>query len=78
MPKSLLEQAKRLSIRNKVKTPITAEQVELVVAYLQGELSLQAVSKVLNVTGASSYSRIHSILLHGVSNGWIEIKYKGK
>lgn len=66
---------KRAKEESRPKEKITKEHAELVVAYLNDEVTIRGVAKAMELKGAGNVSfRLGRILREGVKNGWIRIQ----
>ncbi len=70
---SLVEQAQAMgSLRT--KTPYSKEELELVIAFLEGDVSLRQYGTVMGLTNPGSAThRISALLKHAYTKKWITI-----
>lgn len=60
---SLLEEAKKIVVRRKDVNRTTDEDIELVIAYFDDEITLKQVAEVVNKTNASQVYNYLSVVL---------------
>ena len=77
MKKSLLELAKEIKIKPNRLRNSSKEEVELVLAHLNGEITIRQAAKALNVENPGNVSQlIPAILRYGLVNNLIDIVWK--
>lgn len=71
----LLEEAKASSgISHARRREYTREEMECVIAYLEGEITATSLSNALGNLATSGHATVAAILRQGLQNGWVEIK----
>lgn len=72
---TLLDKAKELGGSRQNRIPVTKEEVEVIVAYLNGEISVRQYGHAIGIKdpGRATH-RISSAMYQAVKAGWIKIQ----